>query len=220
MKQVWILGAGKFGQQAARVLHKKHPAAKLIIVDKKKAALRWAETPDIQTVHSDGISFLLRNLKCSAVPDWIIPAIPLHVAYAWIKAKLANRYRIQEIPIPDDLAATLPFAVKGDHLEVYASYADFICPSDCPGPDTTCKHTGDPRPVMLHNLLLSVKYKNYFPVVVQSHQLFAGGGGYTPEGLFSALEAVKTAENPVLLSTACRCHGVLHAFKLYGADAS
>jgi len=220
MKQVWILGAGKFGQQAARVLYNKHPAVKLIVVDKKKTALRWAKGLGIQTIHSDGILFLLRNLECSAVPDWIIPAVPLHVAYAWIKAKLANRYRIREIPIPEDLAATLPFAVKGDYGEVYTSYADFICPSDCPGPDTTCKHTGDPRPVMLHDFLLSLKYKNYLPVVVQSHQLFAGGGGYAPEGLFRALKAVMAAENPVLLSTACRCHGVLHAFKLYGADAS
>ena len=71
-----------------------------------------------------------------------------------------------------------------------------------------------PRPVDLFQLLRSLEYRHFKPVVIRSRQLLPGVGGYRPKALFGALAAVESADGPVMLSTACRCHGVLDAFRL------
>jgi hypothetical protein len=51
-------------------------------------------------------------------------------------------------------------------------------------------------------------------MVVRSHQLAPGVGGYQPEALRRSLDAVSKARTAILYATACLCHGVIHTFRL------
>ncbi|MBU0988111.1 MAG: potassium transporter, partial [Proteobacteria bacterium] len=118
------------------------------------------------------------------------------------------------LPVPPKLAETLLNPIRGKNKEVYTSIADFICPADCPAPAEICTHTQKPRSAKLNRVLQAIQYDDYASVVVTSRQLGPGVGGYTPQDLFRALNAVIAAKNRILLSTACRCHGVMHAFRI------
>ena len=59
----------------------------------------------------------------------------------------------------------------------------------------------------------SIPLKELKSVVIRSYQLLPGVGGYKPQALYEALKEIETAQIPVILSTACSCHGVIHTFK-------
>jgi len=210
----WIIGGGKFGLRAARVLGKKHSAANLTIVEKKETVCRQLDRLGFEAVCMDGIQYIELNLTDGPDPDWIVPAIPLHVAYEWIRSKLAKTHKVQKIPVPKDLVTTLPHPIETETGQLFISIADFKCPENCPEPDDICTYTGEPRRMVLHGFLKSIQRKDLNSVVIQSHQLAPGVGGYTPRALFAALNEIKAAQGPIMLSTACSCHGVIDAFQL------
>jgi hypothetical protein len=160
----------------------------------------------------DGIEYLECNLSNEAYPDWIVPAIPLHVAFEWIRIKLSKTRTTKKIPAPQDLIAELPNPIAAETGRLYTSIADFECPENCPEPDKICTHTGKPRPLVLHEFLKSNQPKGLKAVVIRSHQLAPGVGGYTPRDLFAALNEIEAARGPVSLSTACSCHGIMDTF--------
>ena len=212
MKSIWILGAGRFGLKAAKVLSRKKKKVKITVIEKNNELCRNIEMPDFKTVCMDGIEYLDKNLKSIDYPDWIVPAIPLHVAYEWVRLKIKDRYILKTIPVPEGVITSLPNVFKGKRYEIYMSIADFICPDNCPEPEELCTYTGKQRPFTLYKKLESIKHDNFCSVVVRSRQLSPGIGGYSPGDLFHALDVIKASTIPVLLSTACRCHGVMHAF--------
>jgi hypothetical protein len=167
-----------------------------------------------EAVCRDGIQYLERNLARAPYPDWIVPAIPLHTAYEWIRTKLSKRHSLVKIAVPQDLATELPHPISAETGRLYISIADFKCPENCPEPDEICTHTGKPRLMVLHEFLKSIQRKDVKTVVIRSHQLAPGVGGYTPRALFAALNEIEAAQGPVLLSTACSCHGVIDTFQL------
>jgi len=213
MKSIWILGAGRFGLKAARDLSRKNKKAEITVIEKNSELCRQIEIPDFKIVCMDGIEYLGKNLKNIDYPDWIVPAIPVHVAYEWIRLKIKDNYFLKKTPVPEELIMKLPNVFKGKKDEIYMSIADFICPDNCPEPEDLCTYTGKPRPLTLYKKLESIKYDNFISVVVRSRQLSPGIGGYSPGALFHALDVIKASAIPVLLSTACRCHGVMHAFR-------
>lgn len=213
MKSIWILGAGRFGLKAAKVLSRKNKRVEITLIEKNSELCRKIEMSDFKTVCMDGIEYLNQNLKSIDYPDWIIPAIPVHVVYEWVRLKIKDSYIIKTTPVPEELIMKLPNIFKGKKDEIYMSIADFICPDNCPEPEELCTHTGKPRPYTLYKKLESIKHDNFFSVVVRSRQLSPGVGGYSPGDLFHALDVIKASNTPVLLSTACRCHGVMHAFR-------
>ena len=213
MKSIWILGAGRFGLKAAKVLSRKNKKAEITVIEKNSELCRHLEMPDFKIVCIDGIEYLSQNLKSIDYPDWIIPAIPVHVAYEWVRLKIKNSYILKPTPVPEGVIMNLPNVFNGKRCEIYMSIADFICPDNCPEPEDLCTYTGKPRPLTLYKKLESIKYDNFISVVVRSRQLSPGIGGYSPGALFNALDVIKASTIPVLLSTACRCHGVMHAFR-------
>jgi len=214
MKSIWILGAGRFGLKAVKVLSRKYEKAELTVIEKNSGVCHQIEKLGFKTVCMDGIEYLVQNLKGIDYPDWIIPAIPVHVAYEWVRLKIKDSYIIKTIPSPMDPIKNLPNVFEGKRGEIYMSIANFICPDNCPEPKDICTHTGKPRPFNLYKKLESIKYDHFHSVVVRSRQLSPGVGGYSPEALFHALDLIKSSTTPRLLSTACKCHGVMHAFKL------
>jgi hypothetical protein len=210
----WIIGGGKFGRRAAESLGKKHSLNNLTIVEKDKSVCRQLGRLGFEAVCTDGIRYLERNLTGAHDPDWIVPAIPLHVAYEWIRIKLSKTRRVQKIAVPNDLVTALPHPIKAGTGQLFISIADFKCPENCPEPDEICTYTGKPRLMVLHEFLRSIQRKDIKTVVIRSHQLAPGVGGYTPRALFAALNQTQASPLPVLLCTACKCHGVMDAFIL------
>jgi hypothetical protein len=210
----WIIGGGKFGLRAAESLGKKHSLNSLTIVEKDKTVCAQLDRLGFETVCTDGIQYLERKLTGAHDPDWIVPAIPLHVAYEWIRIKLSKTRRVQKIAVPNDLVTALPHPIKAGTGRLFISIADFKCPEDCPEPDEICTYTGEPRLMVLHEFLKSIRRKDIKTVVIRSHQLAPGVGGYTPRALFAALKEIEATQRPVSLSTACSCHGVIDTFQL------
>jgi len=209
----WIIGGGKFGLKAARALSKADPSDQITIIEQEKKVCRQISRLGYQTVCMDGIEYLDRHLISALYPDWIIPAIPLHVAYEWIRAKLSACKAPLRIPVPTELTGGLPNPIQGKAGQLYISIADFKCPDNCPEPAEICTHTGRPRSMILHEFLKSIQHKDFKSIVIRSHQLAPGVGGYRPQELFKALKEIENTQAPVLLSTACSCHGVMDALK-------
>jgi len=214
MKKIWILGAGKFGRIAARALHRKNEDADITVIEKNENALRQLPKVKHSIICADAVDFLTENLKTKDEPDWIIPVIPTHVAFEWIKARLQAEYRLEKLTVPERLERALPNSCRGNNGRLYISYADFRCPDNCPQPQNRCTHTGEARPTDLYKVLEALNSADFNSVVVRSWQLSPGVGGCKPLDLFQALDSVRASRKPVLLSTACGCHGVVDAFTI------
>ena len=213
-KCICILGAGKFGQKAAQTLSADFPDGQIDLVDRKPSTQDLSGHNQVRSQKADAVHYLYGRLKNHNKPDWIVPAAPVHVAFEWIRMVLAVDRVIQKVPVPKLLQDQLPCLPTPEISRVYLSLADFRCPDDCCEPAQFCTHTGRARPYDLFRKLSEIRLENFVSVVVRSHQLAPGVGGYRPQDLFNALDQVQTARSPVLLSTACRCHGVLDAFFL------
>lgn len=204
MKKIRIIGAGRFGIRAAKILS---DHANVLLIDKDMTACHQAEEEGFETVCADGVGYLNTQMTRD-IPDQIIPSVPIHLAYQWVRQQIALR----PIPVPRRIIPCLPNPMMGKENEVYMSYADFICPDNCPEPAEICTFTRQARKGTLYKLLESLSDEDFTSVVVRSRQLAPGIGGYTPQALFNALEQVRRSEKPIIFSTACRCHGVMHAF--------
>jgi len=214
LNEIWILGAGRFGRRAAGTLRQTYPQADIVLVDSSGKVCATMEGNSFRVVCREGVGYLRENLKPGRGPDWIIPMIPVHVVYEWMRLELEKTHHIQAVAVPQEVADTLPNPIRGADGQIYMTHATFICPWNCPEPDDICTHTGNPRPQNLNRFLETIQHPQFRTVVVQSRQLAPGIGGYQPEALFRALKTVVAGTDPVLLSTACRCHGVMHAFAI------
>ncbi len=210
MTRVVILGAGKFGLKAALKLSQKE-TNRVAVVDADAVRCEAVTALGIDAVCEDSIKFLADNLA----PDWIIPAVTLHVAFEWLQTNLPEGITLKPLPVPLPVADMLPNPMVGKEGQLYISYADFICPEECPEPAEFCSFTGKTRKEPLHRTLAQVTFKSYRSIVVQSQQMAPGVGGYRPQALITARRQVLSGEGPILLSTACKCHGVMHAFTVH-----
>ena len=143
-EKIWVLGSGTFGVRAVRPLSGIHGAGSITLVDPSAQALDQATVIGINKVCEEGAAFLHKNLSESERPDWIIPALPVHLAWEWILLKLGQN-RLVRSPLPEILVSSLPNAITGDSGDIYVSHADFICPPNCSEPDQFCTRTGEPR---------------------------------------------------------------------------
>jgi len=212
---IWIIGGGRFGQTAASRLKRKYPNAHLVVVEQNFEKCAKIKQASFEVVCMDGIAFLSSCLSDTSSPDWIIPAAPVHVAYLWIREQLSSEFHVMAETVPDEILSVLPNPIRGKNREIYMSLAEFICPEDCPEPEDICTFTRKARSYSLFEHLEKVGNDQFKPVVIRSHQLAPGVGGYTPEMLCLSLEKVKTSGPSILVSSACRCHGVMNAFSIY-----
>lgn len=207
MTTVWIIGAGKFGRLAVKRLGK---TATLHVVDKEKKNLDRISRQGIQTTCSDGIRFVVKHLHILTDTDWIIPLLPLHLAWEWCRLAIGPD-RLIPHTLPPGINACLPNPMQGGKGVLYTSHADFICPDNCNEPDQVCTKTGKPRKQDMHELIAQIKYRDYTSVVIKSRQLAPGVGGYRPVDLLGLRDTVLASKGPLLVSTACRCHAVVTA---------
>jgi hypothetical protein len=207
-----IIGGGYFGSRAAEQLLKKNLRSKILVVDRNKAALKRVSSLPVETGVSDGLAYLGRSLLEDKPFNYIIPAVPSHLAFEFILSRLegfgAKRGRVPPL-------SGLPNPVKGKTGDLYTTVADFLCPEDCPGPSPHCTVTRGRRENPLYQMLKDLK-GSFESKVIISEQLLPGVGGFRPNALLALLEAVRKLENSaclVLVSTASSCHAVTSALK-------
>jgi hypothetical protein len=210
--RIRILGAGHFGLIAARRLWRRYPEAEFLIVDSDQEKLaRIREELNLPVRSEDAVSYITREPVEDDV--WIIPAVPVHVAFQWILNELNKIGRAQPIPVPGAADTQAPHPLRTPEGTLYASFADFICPDVCSEPDELCTFTREPRRGNLFEHLGGIDIEGYSVVVIRSLQLSPGVGGYPMADLKTALDIISKSAGSYLVATSCRCHGVINAVK-------
>jgi len=212
MDEIWIVGLGQFGKIAFRRLSETLKDRHFVLVDSAEENLLKCEGPAATLRISDGAEFLERHLKTGRKPDWIIPALPVHLAAEWILLHLGPT-RLKRIPLPSELDRQVPNPIRGSEGNLYVSHADFKCPANCDEPRNICSVTRKSRHQNMYEFFLNLSFKPFNSLNIRSYQLGPGIGGYRAEQLLEMAASVEQASGPVLLSTACRCHGVITALE-------
>jgi hypothetical protein len=213
MNEIWIIGIGQFGLHAVHSLAKEHPNAHLTLVDPIESHLMRASGPNRTLALEDGVAFTDHHLPSSEVkPDWIVPALPVHLAAEWCLKKQESRMR--RCDVPDSIDSLVPNAMHGGDGDVYTSHATFRCPETCCEPAELCSVTTEPRKKNMFEILGDIRLPDFEPLIIRSHQLGPGIGGYRPEALFALNKHLDSVSGGVLLGTACRCHGVVTGLRL------
>lgn len=211
---VWILGAGRFGRLAAERLLR-DGKTQAVMVDASAQRLREIPKKEgLLRVRGDVFVFLSNQYLTD--DQWIIPAVPVHVAYGWILMELGKRGFVRRIPVPQEVDAQVPHPVRSPSGTLYASHADFRCPDDCPEPEDFCTITKKPRPEKLYQILQKLSIADCRTVVVQSRQLAPGVGGYTGAQLKEAVAAIACLPGSYVVGTSCSCHAVIDAVQWDG----
>ncbi len=208
-----IIGCGHFGSQAVEKLLKKDPHAKIIVVDQNKRAFQKVSSLPVETVVCEGRSHLEQFLSEGQKVNYIIPAVPFHLAFEFILSQLKSlggkRRKIPPL-------SGLPNPMMGRTGDLYTSFANFLCSEDCPEPAQYCTITKKRRSKPLHKILNDLE-GTFESRVIRSLQLGPGIGGFRPKALLDLLEDIKRKKNSgrsILVSTASRCHGVTSALSL------
>lgn len=219
MQEIWIIGLGQFGSIAYRRLSETVPKRHFFLVDPVKENLLKFNGPATTLRVSDGVEFLESNLTSGRNPDWIIPALPIHLAAEWILVHLGAA-GLKRIVLPSEIETRIPNPIRGSDGNIYASQADFRCPEDCDEPRDICTVTRKLRKQNMFELLGNLDIAPFRALNIQSHQLGPGIGGYRPDQLFDLMEKVKQARGAILVSTACRCHGVITGLERMSAKSN
>jgi hypothetical protein len=217
MASYLILGAGKFGRLALRRLAAQDPKSQFLVIDRRESALAGARTPEIERAEmrvDEAVPYLAAHLGPDPPWDWLIPMVPVHVAYGWLLAGPLAGKGWEPAEVPRDLEDLAALAIRGQSGELYLSQARHLCPDDCDEP-LACPVTGEERQPLF--LKLAAASRPGLPVlVVASRQLAPGVGGIAPRRLVELAAQVAEAPGPLLIATACRCHGVVHGLKRKG----
>ncbi len=208
MEEIWIIGVGRFGYMAFRRLSQADPDRHFVLVDPVEEHLLRCKSPTAMIEVSDGLDFCQGHLKKGRRPDWIIPALPVHLAAEWLMLHLGSE-RVRRISLPPEIETLVPNPIRGSEGNLYTSHADFRCPEDCDEPQDICTITRKIRKQNMFELLESLDIEPFRALNIRSHQLGPGIGGYRPDQLFELMENVEQTQGPILVSTACRCHGVI-----------
>ncbi|MFO7986645.1 MAG: hypothetical protein R6U38_12345 [Desulfatiglandaceae bacterium] len=214
MQQIWIIGAGRFGHLAFERLSKTFRDKQFVLVDPDRENLSQCHGEHLSKEQTDGVAFLSRRLDHGHGPEpaWIIPALPVHLAAEWLLHHLGPD-RLQRVDLPSALDPLIPHPIRGQSGDIYVTHATFRCPDDCAEPKDICTVTGKKRKQNMFEVLGEIDLKPFQSLVIRSHQLGPGIGGYRPSRLYSLRQEMEQSPGPFLVSTACRCHGVITGLK-------
>lgn len=209
-ESIWILGAGQFGRIAAARLHQRYPRTDLLVVDQRPQRLTEIhETLRIPVHRKDAIEFLQQR----SLPEdqWIVPAVPIHVAWLWVMQVLEGDGVVQPLAVPTAVDEQVPNPHRAETGTLYASFATFRCPDACSEPEELCTHTGQPRIGNLFERLALIQVPEFHVEVIRSWQLAPGVGGYRGKQLLAAAARIQAYPGHWIVATSCRCHGVIDA---------
>jgi hypothetical protein len=222
MARYLIVGAGKFGRLALRRLPEEDREARFLVIDRKAEALAEARSLGVEgaaMLEADGISYLAAHLVPGFPWDWLIPVAPVHLAYAWLLAGPLRGKGWEAAEVPQSLENLAALAIRGRQGELYLSRARHRCPDDCAEPPI-CPVSGEERGQPLFDKLTEASRSELPILVVACRQLAPGIGGYSPQQLLDLADRVAGMSGPLLVATACRCHGVVHGLKHTGEEGA
>ncbi|HBD08103.1 MAG TPA: hypothetical protein DCZ69_07550 [Syntrophobacteraceae bacterium] len=209
-ESIWILGAGQFGYIAAQRLAGRYPKADLLVVDQRRQRLRkLQETVEVPVHQEDAIAFIRHHPLTDN--QWIVPAVPLHVAWHWLKGMLGEAGTVRALEVPAEVDAQVPNPYRVPTGTLYASFATFRCPDACSEPEELCTHTRAPRLGNLFERLEAIRVQECHIEVVRSWQLAPGVGGYQGSRLKKAATHIQEDPGRWIVATSCRCHAVIDA---------
>jgi hypothetical protein len=211
MESFWILGAGHFGSLATKRILQRKKRCNLLVVDHHEDSLDDLKDEPLKIIRQDAVDFL--SSHSGTGNEWIIPAIPEHVAFSWLCQQLTKEGTVTSIAVPAVLDQQIPNPMRGKGGVLYTSFATFRCPEECDEPEEMCSVTRERREANLYELIQQIEVSGYKSLVVRSHQLVPGVGGYQLATLWRLLEEVRSSEKNILVATACRCHGVINALR-------
>ena len=211
MESFWILGAGHFGSLATKRILQRKKRCNLLVVDHHEDSLDDLKDEPLKIIRQDAVDFL--SSHSGTGNEWIIPAIPEHVAFSWLCQQLTKEGTVRSIAVPAVLDQQIPNPMRGKGGVLYTSFATFRCPEECDEPEEMCSVTRERREANLYELIQQIEVRGYKSLVVRSHQLAPGVGGYQLATLWRLLEEVRSSEKNILVATACRCHGVINALR-------
>ena len=209
---VFIIGAGRFGSRAARILSGR--GSQVFIVDLNAERLSLLESLPVQAIVYDGVRFLAENFVRFHENNLIVPSVPLHLAFEWLRLSLEGKGKMEKTAVPAEILPDFLHHWPASEGSLLVSYADFECPDDCPEPER-CTVTGEERNMPLHEILRNLTHPEFYTYAVRSRQLAPGLGGYEVKDLREMADKVLHHEKgSFFLGTACKCHGILTAFTL------
>ncbi len=214
MNEYLIIGCGFFGRQALRKLLENDPASKIHVVDRDKEAIQGIAHVPVEASVEEGVSFLSHCLRYNR-DAYVVPAVPIHLAFEFTlsQARKWGWRRGRVPPLPG-----LPNPLLGEKGDFYTSMAGFLCPDNCPEPSRYCTVTGEKRSRPLYQILKDL-HSPFQSKVIRSEQLGPGVGGFKMKKVLDLLAEIERIESPghlMLVSTACRCHGVTSALTFQG----
>lgn len=211
-RKILVLGAGRFGYIAAERLRKRFPEAEFLVVDHREKRIQKIESElGLPTLTHEAMAYL--NETPLTDDQWIIPAIPVHVALLWLQKELSAKGKVEPMPVPSIVDGQLPNPYRTVAGTVYASFATFICPDICSEPHEICTHTGLPRLGSLFEEFGKIQADGFDVEVLRSLQLAPGVGGYPASHLRAILDRISSKAGNYLVATSCRCHGVIDGLR-------
>ena len=209
---VFIIGAGRFGARAARILSGRN--SRVFLVDPDAERLSLLQPLPVRAILYDGIRFLAENIDQFHENNLIVPSLPLHLAFEWLRLFLEGKRRVAKRAVPREVAHGFRHLWPASEGSLLVSYADFDCPDNCPEPEF-CTVTGEKRDVPLYQILRNLSHPEFQTYAVRSRQLAPGLGGYGVKDLRELADKVLRQEKGSgFVGTGCKCHGILTAFTL------
>jgi hypothetical protein len=211
MSQIFIVGFGKFGKMALPIVRRHWGRSRVWIIDHDPAAFVCQSSFPGICVLDDGPQFLSQYQKFIGDEDWIIPSLPIHLAWKWLDLNITTPGPRKAVRPPAELGNGLPYAQQlGKGLVV--SFATSICPDNCPAPLVSCFKTKARKPVPLWRHLTEHPNLKGTIGVIESRQIAPGIGGFLFKELRRIQTVIQQSTPPFYLATACRCHGIIHGF--------
>ena len=172
METIWIIGVGQFGMIALERLSASKNKRQFVLVDPVGENLEKCRGPNRILVKDDGVRYVTGELQNGNEPEWIIPALPVHLAAEWILLHLGAD-KLRRIPLPSLVEELVPNPIRGPEGNLYVSHADFRCPADCDEPHDICTVTRKMRKQNMYELLGNLDVTPFKALTIQSHQLGA-----------------------------------------------
>ncbi len=213
-REVRILGAGRFGKQAAEKIRHKFPDAAISVTDRDAQKIeRLSRETGITGEVGDSIQLIIASPPADHV--WIIPTVPIHVAFEWVLRELSGEKKeVVRFPVPPGAVSQIPNPIRSSSgLSVYSSFATFTCPDFCTEPEEVCTKSGKARITNLFEVFDEIFIPEFKPVVLRSWQLAGGVGGYPARSMRDLIEVIRQMPGKYLIGTSCRCHGVLNCLE-------
>lgn len=206
--KIVVAGYGKFGRLAVSRLLEVPNIEEILVLDPACPDYPDPGHGNVQFERVDAVRYLsLISEENGAMV--IIPTVPFHLAAAYL---LSVSGSLESRPIPDELTDGLPNVYRVNRLNVCCSYADFLCPDDCPENDE-CTVTGEIRQPMFERLE-GLSTRNLPLLVIRSRQIMPGIGGFDFSELRRLVERTAGLDE-FILATACRCHAILTGFRCH-----